>query len=479
MRNDKLFGSLLDLFAGEPLIDWIEGFHFIDLFKIYNDVETIINIRATINDLEKNVLHHRFANALKGFSTGRMETTDPIIAANKLRRLLNDNLKKYNTPIPLRIMAEFDMKALKDVLTTLDWMNFRGAFPQGKVYSSKKVIRGEQERLRLRKEKKSEQEERARRKKKTEEDDPTMKLIKAEEKKAKKAADFEKLKLDILAQTRGEPIRKCPSFNFVEPAPGCHYDIGNSLGYVLIPIPAVKLKDIPSEYEGMEGIEVKRNDNDFLDIFEEEKEEEKTNFMRESGTREMQMEEMLNFIHESAYNVTEQLFDNLGGKIDTQIITITQWGNEDYYENEVTGERHILNIRRNLIHNTKFFGVNARNEIFPTSDHIVESLKNQYLIHVGSSESAFIKGLVMKLQYRINRSHEKKERTRKYKGGSYIDHFDIPCFTKKLRTTCVTRMNNYNVKKEATYIYNIVNPNDNLCFLRYTVPAKSPRLGKL
>ena len=141
----------------------------------------------------------------------------------------------------------------------------------------------------------------------------------------------------------------------------------------------------------------------------------------------------------------------LDGKIDTQIITITQWGNQEYYENEVTGERHILNIRRNLIHNTKFFGVNARNEIFPTSDHIVESLKNQYLIHVGSSESAFIKGLVMKLQYRINRSHEKKERTRKYKGGSYIDHFDIPYFTKKLRTTCVTRMNNYN--KEGSNIY--------------------------
>ena len=59
LRNDKLFGSLLDLFAGEPLIDWIEGFHFIDLFKIYNDVETIINIKATINDLEKNVLWYR------------------------------------------------------------------------------------------------------------------------------------------------------------------------------------------------------------------------------------------------------------------------------------------------------------------------------------------------------------------------------------------------------------------------------------
>ena len=43
---------------------------------------------------------------------------------------------------------------------------------------------------------------------------------------------------------------------------------------------------------------------------------------------------------------------------------------------------------------------------------------------------------------------------------------------KEIRTTCVTRMNNYNVKKEATYIYNIVNPNDNLCFLRYIILIK-------
>ena len=59
-----------------------------------------------------------------------------------------------------------------------------------------------------------------------------------EEKKAAKASDFEKLKQDILAQSHREPIRNCPSFNFVEPAPGCHYDIGNSHGYVLVPIPA-------------------------------------------------------------------------------------------------------------------------------------------------------------------------------------------------------------------------------------------------
>ena len=78
------------------------------------------------------------------------------------------------------------------------------------------------------------------------------------------------------------------------------------------------------------------------------------------------------------------------------------------------------------IHNTKFFETSARNNIFSTCDSIVSSLRKQYHIHSDGSGLAFIKGYVMKLQYRINGSHEKKERTRKYKGGSYIDHFDIP-----------------------------------------------------
>ena len=162
------------------------------------------------------------------------------------------------------------MKSLRDIMTTIDWMNFRGTFPQGKVYSSKKVIREEEERLRLRKEKKLEQEKRVKlrikeSKKKTE-----------EEKKATKIEDFEKLKKDILAQSRREPIRNCTAFNFVEPAPGCHYDIGNSFGYVLIPIP-----------KSREGYE-------------------------------LDQEEMLEFVHECTFYITEQVFDNFGGRVDVQ-----------------------------------------------------------------------------------------------------------------------------------------------------------------
>ena len=91
---------------------------------------------------------------------GSKRVINPIFIASRLKRILNTNLNKPGTPHPLRIMAGFDMNSLRDVLTTLNWMDFRGTFPQGKVYSSKKVIRDEEERLRLRKEKKLEQEKR-------------------------------------------------------------------------------------------------------------------------------------------------------------------------------------------------------------------------------------------------------------------------------------------------------------------------------
>ena len=109
--------------------------------------------------------------------------------------------------------------------------------------------------------------------------------------------------------------------------------------------------------------------------------------------------------------------------------------------------------------------------IFQICDKISEVLLEQYSMHKDISNTPFDKGLVMKLQYRINRSSQKTSR-KKYKGGAYINHLEVPCFTNKLRTTCITRMNNYNIHKEDTYIYNIVNPNDNLCFLRYVILIK-------
>ena len=104
------------------------------------------------------------------------------------------------------------------------------------------------------------------------------------------------------------------------------------------------------------------------------------------------------------------------------------------------------------INNTKFFETFARNAIFPTCDSIVDSLKRQYDMHEAGSSLCFVKGIVMKLQERINRSFQKTERSKKYKGGSYINHFDVRCLTNEIRTNCLTSMNNYNTNKEPTYL---------------------------
>jgi len=205
---------------------------------------------------------------------------------------------------------------------------------------------------------------------------------------------------------------------------------------------------------------------------EEDKEMEDFVDITRVESRYLSQDELLEFIHETTYNITEQLFDSLGGKIDVQVITVTQWMTVERYYDEVKDRIIEKPVPVDRIHNTKFFETSARNNIFPACDSIVESLKKQYLMHSEGSCLSFMKGYVMKLRYRINRSFQKTERSKKYKGGSYINHFDVPYFTNKVRTNCLTRMNNYNTNKEPTYIYNIVNPNDNLCFLRYIILIK-------
>ena len=87
-----------------------------------------------------------------------------------------------------------------------------------------------------------------------------------------------------------------------------------------------------------------------------------------------------------------------------------------------------------IIHNSSFHSIGSRNMIFQICDKISEVLLEQYSMHKDISNTPFDKGLVMKLQYRINRSTQKTERSKKYKGGAYIDHLKVPCFTNKLRT---------------------------------------------
>ena len=72
------------------------------------------------------------------------------------------------------------------------------------------------------------------------------------------------------------------------------------------------------------------------------------------------------------------------------------------------------------IHNTKFYSIPARNGIFQTCDTIKDSLQEKYSTHLKDSASVFEYGLVMKLQYRINRSTQKTEQSKRHKGGSIL-----------------------------------------------------------
>ena len=299
----------------------------------------------------------------------------------KLKNELKAFYRDPKIPHQLKILSKFDLPSLRDVDKTINALVSRRTIhqdAQGNFYipSVKEMINAEKERIFKR------IKERKKRVKRSE-----------EERKKTKATDFEKLKGDLLRQIQQEPIRNCPAFNFVEPALGCHYDIGNSHGYVLVPIPMREVNH--EEHKGAD---------DFVD---EERIE----------SRHLNQKELLEFIHENTYKITEQLFDNLGGEIDVQIITVTQWLQEESHYDEVKDKIVENFIEVDRIHNTIFFGTSARNNIFPTCDSIVKSLEKQYLMHSEGSYLALIKGYVMKLQYRINRSHEKKERSRKYKGG--------------------------------------------------------------
>ena len=210
------------------------------------------------------------------------------------------------------------------------------------------------------------------------------------------------------------------------PIPNFHYDIGNSHRYIVIPIP-------PDYLELTEIIEV------------EEKENVETEFTtiegQEAGFKEVKkywgMEGFLRLVHEYAYMIAEQLYDNLGGRLDIQIFTVENW---IHYITLGDEEIELPTIR---IHNTSFNSINSRNMIFQICDVICAALLKQYAMHTEISHLPFKIGVVMKLQYRINRSTQKTERSKKHKGSSYINHFDVPCFTNTIKTNCVTRMNNY------------------------------------
>ena len=115
------------------------------------------------------------------------------------------------------------------------------------------------------------------------------------------------------------------------------------------------------------------------EIIEEEKKEDvdANDYMtiagQEGGPKEVpkyaQMEGFSRLVHEYAYMIAEQLFDNLGGRLDIQVFTVENWLH--YIKVDNAAEIEVPVIR---IHNTSFHSINSRNIIFEICDNISDSL---------------------------------------------------------------------------------------------------------
>ena len=113
----------------------------------------------------------------------------------------------------------------------------------------------------------------------------------------------------------------------------------------------------------------------------------------------------------------------------------------------------------------------SRNQIPSKCDEIIEMLLGKIMMPQGKSGLSFFESILFRIEYYSNLSSEKRDKKGKNKGGKWVDHLSIPCFTPRVRTDDLKAMDNYTVKKPS-YIYNIKNKDDDLCFIRYLIVTK-------
>lgn len=203
-------------------------------------------------------------------------------------------------------------------------------------------------------------------------------------------------------------------FRFEEPVPGCKYNIGEARGDIIIPLDQADLSEHLAE------------------------------------------------IHRCVYLTVEQLFDNINKTLDIHVISLTEWLHSD------------SDGRLTVIPNTqrsKTYTVSARNQIMNFCDMLIQELTAKLEVPQKRSNLRFKQGVLIKLHYRSDLTKIKKESKKKNKGGSYIDHQSVQCFTSNVRKDDLKKMYNYVVGKDS-YIYNIINRYDDLCFLRYIILVK-------
>ena len=82
-------------------------------------------------------------------------------------------------------------------------------------------------------------------------------------------------------------------------------------------------------------------------------------------------EGFLRLVHEYAYMIAEQLYDNLGGRLDIQVFTVERWIHYVDLRDEV------MTFTPIRIHNTSSHSINSRYMIFQICDNICAVLLKQ------------------------------------------------------------------------------------------------------
>ena len=204
------------------------------------------------------------------------------------------------------------------------------------------------------------------------------------------------------------------SFKFIEPVPGCIYNMGRANGYIIIPMDQTSINDY------------------------------------------------LTYIYRYSFHVITQLHNEIGRPLDIQVMSSCNFENipEEGIDSEIYERAFRL----------KPVKIVSTNQIQSSVESIRNELDAQLLIPKNVSGLTFQRAVYMRIDYWQNESKSHKSNKRKYIGGKGINFElrNIPVFTKPLRKY---EKINYRNNNETQLVFNIKN-NDNLCFLYYIVLIK-------
>ena len=187
-------------------------------------------------------------------------------------------------------------------------------------------------------------------------------------------------------------------FEFIELVPGCKYDIGEAFGTIVVPM----------------------NQTD--------------------------MRKYLNDMDRITNDILHQIKEKIGSSIDVHILSQCIFFD---HRNDEEQDRTDRSKNKKLM---------SKNNIAEISHELCDDVEQKIQVHQKKSGVTFEHGVFFELTYRVDKSKDKRE---KKKAGSYVNHLNIPCFTKPVRDT---DMKNFQGDKQQQRVFNIID-NDDLCFL--------------